>query len=191
MILYMMRHGESVANQKHCFAGQMQVPLTEKGEAEAERLGTLLRNIPFDKVYSSDLTRAMRTRELALPNTECEITPLLREIDVGLLAGKTFVECREKYEHLYKKAGGNDYAQVEGESREAIRARLNAFLNMVMQTQCETVAAFCHGGIIKTMLRIAAGEGVNAASFQCDNCCICAFEYTGGTWRVKLWNYTG
>ena len=81
--LYLVRHGESEANQRGIFAGQLDSPLTEPGIDDATSLGErsillppLSRSqtkgreesqpCPFDRVYSSDLVRAHDTCKLML-----------------------------------------------------------------------------------------------------------------------------
>jgi broad specificity phosphatase PhoE len=87
--LYLVRHGESEANQRGVFAGQLDSPLTERGVIDAKSLGEtsefLIVQPPaqsqalaaehnqrerhpchFDAVYSSDLIRAYDTCKLIL-----------------------------------------------------------------------------------------------------------------------------
>ena len=66
--LILLRHGESEWNQKNLFTGWVDVPLTDKGRAEGQRAGELLREkglVP-DVVYTSRLKRAILTANLAL-----------------------------------------------------------------------------------------------------------------------------
>ena len=87
MILFLVRHGQSVANVTKIYSGHNDVPLTEEGRAQAVALRPVLSELTFDRVYSSDLSRAIDTQLLALPGVEGIRTPLLREIDVGRAAG--------------------------------------------------------------------------------------------------------
>lgn len=83
--LYLVRHGESEANERGVFAGQLDSPLTERGIVDAKSLGetsdflifqptmqaakqTQIESHPyqFDAVYSSDLIRAHDTCKLIL-----------------------------------------------------------------------------------------------------------------------------
>ena len=61
MFLYVIRHGESETNLSRHWTGWNDVNLTEKGRKDAERAGAMLQGIPFDQIYSSDLTRALHT----------------------------------------------------------------------------------------------------------------------------------
>ena len=67
-LLVLLRHGQSQWNLENRFTGWVDVDLTQKGEAEAVRGGELIKaaEIEFDCAYSSVLTRAIRTADLAL-----------------------------------------------------------------------------------------------------------------------------
>ena len=86
------RHGESVANAQGWLAGFKDVALTPTGRAQASALAEELAPIPFGRVVSSDLTRAVET---ARPVVEGRvgvpwlITDALRERDLGQWAEVT------------------------------------------------------------------------------------------------------
>ena len=67
-VLALLRHGQSQWNLENRFTGWVDVDLTEKGEAEAHKAGTLLKAAPhdFDCAYTSVQTRAIRTLWIAL-----------------------------------------------------------------------------------------------------------------------------
>ena len=66
--LVLLRHGQSTWNLENRFTGWVDVDLSEKGVAEAERGGALIKEagVAFDRAYSSVLTRAIRTGNMAL-----------------------------------------------------------------------------------------------------------------------------
>jgi 2,3-bisphosphoglycerate-dependent phosphoglycerate mutase len=66
--LALLRHGQSRWNLENRFTGWVDVDLTPEGEAQARRGGELIAasGAPFDKMYASVLTRAIRTGNLAL-----------------------------------------------------------------------------------------------------------------------------
>ena len=94
MKLFLVRHGQTTANQQKIYAGQTDVMLTEQGRQEAEAIRPILEKFTFDRVYSSDLTRALDTQKLALPGATAIQTPLLREFDEGSLVGMSFAEVQ-------------------------------------------------------------------------------------------------
>ena len=66
--LVLLRHGQSAWNLENRFTGWVDVDLSERGVAEAERGGRLIKEagLEFDRAFTSVLTRAIRTGELAL-----------------------------------------------------------------------------------------------------------------------------
>lgn len=66
--LVLLRHGQSQWNLENRFTGWVDVDLTAEGEAQARKAGDLLKaaGITFDRAYTSVLTRAIRTGEMAL-----------------------------------------------------------------------------------------------------------------------------
>ena len=79
MRILLARHGETHWNAEGRYQGQVDVPLSETGEAQARLLGERLRDVRIDRAVASPLARAKRTAELALgPQRE----PMLR-LDPG------------------------------------------------------------------------------------------------------------
>ena len=59
--LYLVRHGETLWNQENRVLGRTDIPLNERGIAQAQALGTKLADVHFDHVYCSPLSRAKET----------------------------------------------------------------------------------------------------------------------------------
>jgi 2,3-bisphosphoglycerate-dependent phosphoglycerate mutase len=66
--LILLRHGQSQWNLEDRFTGWVDVDLTAEGEAQARRGGELIKaeGLAIDQVFTSVLTRAIRTSWLAL-----------------------------------------------------------------------------------------------------------------------------
>ena len=64
--LILIRHGESLWNEKNLFTGCVDVPLSKKGVEEAIEAGKRISNIPVDMIYTSALIRAQMTAMLAM-----------------------------------------------------------------------------------------------------------------------------
>lgn len=69
--LILIRHGESLWNEKNLFSGCVDVPLTNKGVEEAIEAGKRISNLPIDIIYTSALIRAQMTAMLALTQHRC------------------------------------------------------------------------------------------------------------------------
>ena len=187
MKLFLIRHGQSEANVNLCYAGQSDSPLTDLGRKQAETIRPILENIPFDRVYSSDLSRAMDTQKLALPGCDAVTTPLLREFAVGSLSGKPFIKLES--DPALVSVRKRDYTPFGGENADMVYDRMRQFLSMLEANPCENVAAFVHNGIMLTMLRVAIGTDFDYGATRSGNCAIHVFDDDGKTWRLLSWNY--
>ncbi|MFZ5872765.1 MAG: phosphoglyceromutase [Actinomycetota bacterium] len=102
--LVLLRHGESDWNAKNLFTGWVDVPLSEKGEAEAARGGDLMlaEDLLPDVVHTSLLRRAISTANLALDRCDRHWIPVrrswrLNERHYGALQGKNKKQTLEQF----------------------------------------------------------------------------------------------
>ena len=203
MKLYLIRHGQSEANSTATHSGWSQVSLTAKGEGEARAVGACLRreDLMFDRIYTSDLRRAMQTHALALPDTTARITPLIREVNVGTLAGRLIADCTREMGESYLAAKSRfDFRTWGGENYEMFCTRILQFVRQIEQEDGETAAAFCHGGVIHAVLDmlfsgtlndgkpVPSEIGIDKPSFACPNCGVFVFEFSKGLWKLRSWN---
>src|SRR5262245_15469455 len=82
-VLYLARHGETAWSITGQHTGRTDLPLTERGEQNAQRLGKRLAGIAFAKVFTSPLKRAARTCELAGFGARASADPILVEWNYG------------------------------------------------------------------------------------------------------------
>ncbi|KAF0903543.1 hypothetical protein E2562_027970 [Oryza meyeriana var. granulata] len=75
--LILIRHGESLWNEKNLFTGCVDVPLTPKGVEEAIEAGKRICNIPIDVIYTSSLIRAQMTAMLAIMQYRRKKVPII------------------------------------------------------------------------------------------------------------------
>jgi 2,3-bisphosphoglycerate-dependent phosphoglycerate mutase len=102
--LILLRHGESTWNAKNLFTGWVDVALTEKGRAEAERGGVLMREAGLlpDVVHTSLQRRAINTACIALDTADLHWIPVrrswrLNERHYGALQGKDKKQTLEEF----------------------------------------------------------------------------------------------
>src|SRR5271167_3067126 len=95
-IVYLARHGETAWSLSGQHTGLTDLPLTERGEGNAVRLGQRLHGLTFQKVFTSPLQRAMRTCELAGFGAVAEIDRNLLEWNYGQYEGLTSAEVHAK-----------------------------------------------------------------------------------------------
>ena len=184
MRLFLIRHGESEANRLQMYAGQTNVPLSDKGREDALSIKPILEEIKFDKIYSSDLKRAVQTAQNAIPGCKPETSPLLREINVGNISYKPLDILTDADK---KEIQENGYVNFDGESSLEFKSRISDFMKKLENLECDNIVIFSHGGWLRTFLDIVAGQRHNRGSICCNNCAIGIFEYENKKWKLHSW----
>lgn len=97
MYLYLVRHGQSVGNEKQLFFGVRDHPLTDLGRAQARQAADKLREVEFTRCVSSDLSRAWDTALICTEGRGVapEPAPALREQDMGALEDLTWAQAEK------------------------------------------------------------------------------------------------
>lgn len=93
-VTYLARHGETVWSLSGQHTGLTDLPLTERGQHNARRLGQRLRGLTFARVFTSPLQRAAQTCTLAGFGAAAEIDPDLVEWNYGDYEGRRTAEIR-------------------------------------------------------------------------------------------------
>ena len=161
--LFLVRHAQTGYNAQRRYSGRGDVPLSERGTAEARALATRLARLagPVAAVLSSPLSRCTATAEAirdALDgNVELIVEPDLIECDFGAWEGLTFAEVRERWpDELTRWLGSPATAPPGGESFRAVTMRTRRFVAALRATYpAQTVIAVSHVSPIKLLLRDA------------------------------------
>jgi broad specificity phosphatase PhoE len=93
-VVYLARHGETAWTVSGQHTGLTDLPLTDHGEITARRLGERLKNLTFEKVFTSPLQRTRRTCELAGFAFVAEIDADLVEWNYGKYEGRRGADIR-------------------------------------------------------------------------------------------------
>ncbi len=152
--LYMIRHGESQANEKNVFLGFTDLDLTEKGKEQAKKTAAYLQNVGADAVYASDLLRAYHTAEATatLVGLPVQKTAGLREIFAGEWENQSFDDLEKRYAESYgvwiRDIGLS--CPDGGESVEKLQQRVVAELESIAKAnEGKTVLVFTHATPIR------------------------------------------
>jgi broad specificity phosphatase PhoE len=128
--VYLARHGETAWSISGQHTGLTDLPLTERGERNACRLGERLRGLNFAKVLTSPLKRVARTCELAGFRDVAQVESDLLEWNYGEYEGRRSVEIHAKRPEwrLFRDGcpGGESPGQV-GARADRILQRLRQF----------------------------------------------------------------
>ena len=164
MILYLIRHGESVFNAEGRIQGQTDIPLSSLGRQQAVVLARAMAQLPMEAVYASPLRRAMETAE---PLAELLRLPIrtderLKEIHAGIFQGLLWSEIDQRYaaEATRWREYDPDFVVPGGESRRMLMQRGRAAIDAILAAGHKQAAVVAHGGLlgaaIKSLLDIPA-----------------------------------
>ena len=162
--LVLVRHGESQWNLENRFTGWVDVPLSEKGVAEAKAAGEKIKRqkIRFDIAYTSVLRRAQDTLRLMLEVLEQTQLPVekdqaLNERHYGDLQGLNKAETAEKFGAAQVKIWRRSYdvAPPNGESLKDTASRtLPYFQSKVLKDikKGRNVLVAAHGNSLRAIV---------------------------------------
>src|SRR5688572_12446986 len=156
-VIYLARHGETEWSVSGQHTGRTDIPLTTRGERNAESLGQRLSGATFAKVLTSPLSRASRTCELAGFGAGAEADPDLQEWDYGRYEGRRTADIRKERPGWYLFSDGCP----GGESVEAVGARADRVVSRLRSIE-GNILVFSHGHILRVLaarwLGLPAGE---------------------------------
>lgn len=148
MEIYLIRHTKVAIEQGVCY-GQKDVDLAESYPKELEAVKEKLKGIEFDQVFTSPLSRAKKlATDIFGDNVQEE--KRLMELNFGDWEGKVWDEIKDP---LFP-AWMNDFVNKKcsnGESFVMLRDRVLEFWNEVKAKDCERIAIFSHGGVMRTI----------------------------------------
>ena len=176
-----LRHGESVANAGGWLAGHRDVDLTERGVAQARAAADPLGDVPFTRVWCSDLLRARRTCALALPDATPEISAALRERTIGEWDGmdRAALHGVGAFEVLWSWDGRPPGGESHADLAERVLAALAA------GDTGEDTLVVGHGGMMRAVLGLLDGrDRAVIGKIRYPNCAIQTREVPVGGWAA-------
>ena len=156
--LYLLRHGQTADSEKHLFNGWRDVGLTDLGKRQLDQAADALKGIPFDAVYSSDLSRARYGGEAAASRAGVPLVevPEFREMSFGKCEGMSYNEIKEQYPVLASLIMCPQDGTVvfpEGESDRTFFARVcRASAVLSERHQTGRVLLVSHAGVGRAVL---------------------------------------
>ena len=121
-MLYIVRHGETDWNREHRIQGHIDIPLNDQGKLDAANAKEKLKDVKFDVVFSSPLSRAIETAKIITDN-EIIIDHRLIERYNGELEG-----CNDW--DILKDIPWNEEKVIEYENKTSIKVNKLAIYNL-------------------------------------------------------------
>ena len=188
-IVYLARHGETAWTISRQHTGLTDLPLTERGEQTARRLGERLKGLTFSQVLSSPLQRASRTCELAGFKSLAELDKDLVEWNYGQYEGRRTAEIRAERPdwELFRDGcpGGDSPHDVSERADRIVRRVRDAPGNVLL---------FTSGHFLRVLAVRWLGleVTVNCKFFMLSTASLSALGYEHDMTRpvIRLWNET-
>lgn len=187
--VYLARHGETAWSLTGQHTGLTDLPLTERGERTARRLGERLQALTFAKVLTSPLQRARRTCELAGFAVIAETDPDLVEWNYGDYEGRRTADIRAERPGWQLFLDGCP----AGESPQQVATRADRVIRRVRSIDGD-VLLFSSGHLIRVLASRWLGLelSANARYFMLSTASLSALGYEHDLSRpvIQFWNDT-
>ena len=139
----LVRHGETLWSRNGKHTGRTDIPLTDEGRRQSERVGEMLRGRRFALVLASPLQRAAETCRLAGLGEVAVFREELMEWDYGAYEGRTTPEIRAEVPGWSLWRDG----VPEGETAADVGRRVDRVIADVRAVDGD-VAVFAHGHLL-------------------------------------------
>jgi broad specificity phosphatase PhoE len=159
--VYLARHGQTAYNKEGRFQGQQQIPLDDKGRAQAAELAERAAGYGFVSLWCSPLLRARETADAvaARIGLKPREDPRLMETDAGDWTDRWFAEVIAEAPEQFAAfaAGDSAFAFPGGESFAEQEVRVGAALDQVELGELPALVV-CHGMVIRAALSVRIGR---------------------------------
>lgn len=194
MRLWLVRHGETEANVAGLYSGHAPTPLTERGIAQAQTLGRLLRNVPVDNVLCSELERARHTTQLVLGDREVAVRnmPELNEMFFGDWEMRHHRDLAREDAENYA-VWCNDWQNAtptNGEGFQSFTLRVERFIAQLANYKaCQNLLVVSHQGVLSVLIaRLLSMPAAAMWHFRVEQGCWSAIDFCDDFAVLKVLN---
>lgn len=194
MRLWLVRHGETEANVAGLYSGHAPTPLTERGIAQAQTLGTLLRNVPVNNVLCSELERARHTTQLILAEREVPVRnmPELNEMFFGDWEMRHHRDLAREDAENYA-VWCNDWQNAtptNGEGFQAFSQRVERFIAQLADYKAsQNLLVVSHQGVLSVLIaRLLSMPAAAMWHFRVEQGCWSAIDFCDDFAVLKVLN---
>lgn len=194
MRLWLVRHGETEANVAGLYSGHAPTPLTGRGIAQAQTLGTLLRNVPVDNVLCSELERARHTTQLILGDREVPVRnmPELNEMFFGDWEMRHHRDLAREDAENYA-VWCNDWQNAtptNGEGFQAFSQRVERFIAQLADYKTsQNLLVVSHQGVLSVLIaRLLSMPAAAMWHFRVEQGCWSAIDFCDDFAVLKVLN---
>ena len=154
--IYLLRHGEIENRDENRYIGQTDVPLSSTGLSQAGCWQEQLSHVAFEKVYCSDLSRALDTARIvsAPTDSEIEVMAQLREINLGDWDGERMETIKKRFPDAWEERGRHldSFQTPHGESFQDLHARVIPVFQKIAAETTGNALVVTHAGVNRIIL---------------------------------------
>ncbi|MBW2440853.1 MAG: histidine phosphatase family protein [Deltaproteobacteria bacterium] len=159
----LVRHAQTIWNREKKIQGQKDSPLTPGGKIQASRWGQLLKPLPWNRILTSDIGRAMETAGIINQALKIALKTdaRLREQDWGQWTGETIfrIQTDTPRELDNQVRSGWDFCPPDGEVRRNVLERSRQALSeAAAKWPGETILVVTHEGVVKSLIYHLCGR---------------------------------
>jgi broad specificity phosphatase PhoE len=184
--VFLVRHGETAWSISRQATGRTDIPLTKRGEQDAQKLGTQLQGLNLAQVFTSPLQRARQTAALAGFGECAQPDPDLTEWDYGAYEGRRTAEIQAE------RPGWRLFEDgcPGGETLQAVSVRAERVIDRIRE-QGSDVLVFAHRDILRVLTARWLGlQAVEARKFYLTmaSLSILGYDHDLNEPVIRLWN---
>ena len=156
MIIYLVRHGQTIANEEHRYCGSTDLPLSENGRHQLNELKSAGIWPAVEYCYTSGMLRTQETKAILFADAPAAVFRQFREFDFGQFEMKNYEELKENpayitwISQIKTEPCPNDESGVQFTGR--VLEGWQMFLDDLAEKCFHSVAVITHGGVIATMM---------------------------------------
>lgn len=196
MKIFLIRHGESQQNSDNVLSGVTDVPLSENGKKQCQKLAILFNSIQIDAVYATPLKRSRESAEIIFPShrKSIQVIKSLTEINYGKYEGYKRVEYGNVKDPIIQKwlTEPSSVTFPSGDNVQNFAEKaLKSINHLARENEGGNIACILHRTIIRLIIAQIIGLPLDKfRSIPCSNCGISEISYQNGKWQLDSLNNT-
>ena len=156
MIWNFIRHGKTIANEKHLYCGNTDLSLSDEGINELNLLKTHVEYPKADLYITSGMKRTNQTLKVLYGENEFITIENLKEMNFGKFEMKSYQELKKDSDYIRWISDIQNEICVDGEGEKQFKQRIYEGieeLNKIStEYSCNNAVVITHGGVISAVM---------------------------------------
>jgi len=189
--IYFLRHGQTIS--AGTYTGATDVVLSEQGVSQIHRISDDIKQIQFDFIFCSPLSRCRMSLELLEIDTSCIFDETIREINFGNWENCSFEEIyrqdRQTMEQWFLLK--DQFTFPGGENISEFSLRIKNWFVKLQNERYKNVLVVSHAGVIKhALVHLLGFDTSRADQFEISEGSVSLISIDSGFSVLKFLNKT-